>query len=88
MLGRGNISHYSKYWLLFSTLSVYSTLISILLRDDNAVFLCHCDFYLFNDGAADMRMCQCRVSDTQVTVKACGPLVFHTSKLYLCLKTV
>ena len=39
------------------------------------------DFYLFNDGTADMQILallksQCRVSDTQVTVKACEPLVF------------
>ena len=39
------------------------------------------DFYLFHDGASDMQIwalltvCQCRVSDTQVTFRACGPLV-------------
>ena len=40
------------------------------------------DFYLYyNNGAVDMQICtlltkiQCKVSDTQVTVKACGPLV-------------
>ena len=39
------------------------------------------DFYLFNNGAVDMQMyalltrTQCKVSNTQVTVKACGPLV-------------
>ena len=39
--------------------------------------------YYFN-GAVDMQICalltrsQCKVSDTQVTVKACGPLVIET----------
>ena len=39
------------------------------------------DFHLFYDGAVDIQMwalltrSQCKVSDTQVTVKACGPLV-------------
>ena len=38
------------------------------------------DFY-HNNGAVDMQICtlltriRCKVSDTQVTVKACGPLV-------------
>ena len=38
------------------------------------------DFY-YNNWAVDMQICtlltriQCKVSDTQVTVKACGPLV-------------
>ena len=39
------------------------------------------DFHLFYDGALDIQIwapltrSQCKVSDTQVTVKACGPLV-------------
>ena len=39
------------------------------------------DFHLFNDGAVDIQIwapptrSQCKVCDTQVTVKACGPLV-------------
>ena len=38
------------------------------------------DFHLFYDGAADIQICalltrsQCKVSDTQVIVKACGLL--------------
>ena len=38
------------------------------------------DFY-YNNGAVGMQICtlltriQCKVSDTQVTVRACGPLV-------------
>ena len=37
--------------------------------------------FYYNNGAVDMQICtlltriQCKVSDTQVTVKACGPLV-------------
>ena len=40
------------------------------------------DFHLFYDGAVDIQIralltrSQCKVSDTQVTVKAHGPLVF------------
>ena len=39
------------------------------------------DFRLFYDGPVDIQLwalltrSQCKVSDTQVTVKACGPLV-------------
>ena len=42
------------------------------------------DFHLFVDVAADMQICalhtrsRCRVSDTQVTVKALGPLVIFS----------
>ena len=38
MLGCGHISHYSEY-VLSSTLSIYSTLIAIVLRDFDAAFL-------------------------------------------------
>ena len=41
MLGCGHISHYSEY-ALSSTLSIYSTLIAIVLRDYNTAFLCNC----------------------------------------------
>ena len=43
------------------------------------------DFHLFHDGAVDIQILapltrsQCKVSDTQVTVKACGPLVIVLS---------
>ena len=40
MLGRGHISHYSEY-VLSSTLPIYSTLITIMLRDYDAAFLYH-----------------------------------------------
>ena len=38
MLGRGHISHYSEY-VLSSSLSIYSTLIAIVLRDYDAAYL-------------------------------------------------
>ena len=37
MLGRGHISHFSDY-VLSSPLSIYSTLIAIMLRDYDAAF--------------------------------------------------
>ena len=49
------------------------------------------DFHLFYDGAVDIQIWapltknQCKVSGTQVTVKACGPLVYwstHCLKMY------
>ena len=40
MLGRRHISHYSED-LLYSTLSIYSTLIAIVLREYDAAFLYH-----------------------------------------------
>ena len=40
MLGHGHISHYSEY-VLSSTLSIYSTLIAIVLGNNDASFLYH-----------------------------------------------
>ena len=40
MLERGHISHFSEY-ILSSTLSIYSTLIAIVLRDYDAAFRYH-----------------------------------------------
>ena len=40
MLRRGHISHLSEY-VLSSTLSIYSTLIAIVLRDYDAAFRYH-----------------------------------------------
>ena len=41
-LGRGHISHYSEYvHVVSSTLSMYSTLIAIVLRDYDGAFLFH-----------------------------------------------
>ena len=48
------------------------------------------DFHLFYDGAVDIQKwalltrSQCKVSDTQVTVKAHGPLVYYLDHA-LCL---
>ena len=40
MLGYGHICHYSEY-VVSSVLSIYITLISIVLRDYDAAFLYH-----------------------------------------------
>ena len=47
-------SHYSEY-VLYSTVSLYSTLISIVLMDYNALSYAIDDFYLFYDGAVDIQ---------------------------------
>ena len=47
---RGHISHYSEY-VLSSTLSIYSTLIAMMLLTYSIV-----DFYLFLDGAVDIQI--------------------------------
>ena len=54
-LGHGHISHYSEY-VLSSTLSIYSTLIAIVLRDYDAAFRYHSDFHLFYDWAVDIQI--------------------------------
>ena len=80
MLGRCHISHYSEY-VLSSTLLIYSALIAIVLGNYDANFYIIIDFYSFYDGAVDIHIWalltrnQSRVSDTQVTVMACGPLL-------------
>ena len=46
------------------------------------------DFHLFYDGAVDIQIwapltrSRCKVSEMQVTVKACGPLVFKTTQIF------
>ena len=55
MLERSHISHYSEY-VLSSTLSIYSTFIAIVLRDYDAAFRYHSDFYLFYDWAVDIQI--------------------------------
>ena len=48
------------------------------------------DFYLVYDVSVDMKICplltrsHCRVSDTQATVKARGPLVHSMIGLLIC----
>ena len=71
-----HMSHCSKY-ALYSTQLIYSALIAIVFRDYNAVFQCHCWFLFILWWAcwywiwAHLARRQCRVSVTQVTVKAC-----------------
>ena len=81
MLGHDHISHcYSEYVLSF-TLSIYTTLVALVLRNYATAFLYNCWFLYILWWAVDMQVwslltrSQCRVSDTQVTVKAHGPLV-------------
>ena len=50
MLRHGHISHYTEC-ASSSTLSMYSTLIAIVLMVYNVVV----DFYLFNDGVVDIQ---------------------------------
>ena len=44
VLGHDHISHFIEY-ALYSTLSMYSSLIAIVVRDYNSVFLCRCWFF-------------------------------------------
>ena len=55
MLGRGHISHFSEY-VVSSTLSIYSTLIAVVLRDYDALSYTIVDFHLFYDRAADIQI--------------------------------
>ena len=77
MLGLGHISHYSDN-VVSSTLLIYRTLVAIMMLLSYTII----DFHLFYDGTVDIQILapltrsQCKVSDTQVTVKTCGPLVF------------
>ena len=63
---------------------------AIVLRDYNVAFLCHCWFSFITWWAVDIQIwalltrSQCKVSDTQVTVKACGPLVIECHKMFSC----
>ena len=71
--------HYTHYW------SLLCQRIMMLLSDTIV------DFHLFYDGAVDIQIwalftrSQCKISDTQVTVKACRPLVKFV--ISLCLST-
>ena len=55
MLGHGHISHYSEY-VLSSTLSIYSTLIAIVLRIMMLLSDSIVDFHLFYDWAVDSQI--------------------------------
>ena len=100
--GRGSCARmwpyksYSEYFLS-STLSIYSTLIAILLRDYDAAFLYHGWFSFNLWWAVDIQIwvllwqetrSQCKVSDPQLTVKACEHLVsfFRLMEVVLAAK--
>ena len=85
MLGRGYIVNIFMYQLQH---------ISIVLGGHNAVFLYHCWFFFwFYDGSVYMQIwtlltrSQCRVSDTRVTVNACGFLVLNTHQEKRCFNS-
>ena len=76
---RGHVSHYSEY-LLSVTLSIYSTMIAIVLKDYDAVtlmFIYSMIWLLIYTNMSPLTRSRCKVSDTQVTVKARGPLVTY-----------
>ena len=84
VLRRGHRNHLSEY-ALSSTLSICSTLIAILLRDNDAAFLCHCWFLFILQWAcwymSHLTRSPGRVTDTQVTVQAHGSLARFLSDL-------
>ena len=50
-----------------------------------AAFLCNCGFLFIYDGTVDLTRSQCTVSETQVTGKTHGPLVYFpywTSRIH------
>ena len=48
-------------------------------------FYCSCLLPLFYDGAVHLKNSQCTVSDTQVTIKAHGPLVLSRLNFFSCI---
>ena len=62
--------------MLYLQLNIQN-IVAIVLRDYDAAFLYYRWFHLFYDGAVDIQIwapltrSQCKVSDNQVTVKAC-----------------
>ena len=75
----------NMHYIVSSTLSIYITLIDVVLRTFTCKMLSYAivdlHLHVFYNGFADIQIWalltgnQCRVSDTQVTVKAHGPLV-------------
>ena len=69
--------------MLYILLYQYISHWLLVLREYNVVSYATVDIHLFYDVAADMQIkalltrSQCRVSDTHITVKALGPLVFN-----------
>ena len=51
MLGHDHISHYSEY-VVSSTLSIYSTLVAIMMLLSYTIV----DFHLFFDGTVDIQI--------------------------------
>ena len=88
MLGHGHINHYSEY-VLSPTLSIYSTLLAIVLRDSYALFRYHHLFSFILWWAVDIQIwalltrSQCKVSVTHLIVKARGLLFFWASHISL-----
>ena len=82
MFGRGHISHIVNmyYHLLYQYTTHWLKLcLGIMLLLSYII----ADFHLYYDWTVDIQIwalltrSQCKVSDTQVTVKACGALVFQ-----------
>ena len=77
------ISDYSEY-VFSSSLSIYFTLIALW-----CCFPIQLLISIYNNNGAEMQICplltriQCKVSDAQVTVKACWPLVILISPSYI-----
>ena len=81
MLGHGHISHIvNMYYLLLYQYTAHW--LKLCLGIMMLLSYTMVDFHLFYDGAVDIQIwalltrSQCKASDTQVTVKACWPLVF------------
>ena len=72
-----HISHYSEY-VFSSSLSIYFTLIAAFLY--NCWFLFIIIMELRCKYAPIVTRIQCKITDAQVTVKACGPLVFSSGE--------
>ena len=81
MLGHGHISHIvNMYYILLYQYTAHW--LKLCLGIMMLLSYTMVDFHLFYDGAVDIQIwalltrSQCKASDTQVTVKACWPLVF------------
>ena len=55
ILGRGHVTYFSEN-ALSSSLSIYNTLIVIVLRIYNSLFYAISDFHLFYDGDVDIQI--------------------------------
>ena len=91
MIKEGPIRHIISVYAFCSTISIYSTLIVVVLKGFDAAFLClFIDFYLIHDRVFTTVMqiwvlltrSQCRVVNTLVTVKVRGPLVLNIVNVF------